>query len=272
MSTSSHYPNSQYNKQRVALHFGKAAGSYTRYDHLQRNVADSLLHRIQPLSSAQGTLLDVGCGPAHHSAALRALGGHYLGLDIAPAMLAEAQRQQGSSTRLIGADMEQLPLRNGCIDLLFSNLAMQWSNNLSALLAEWFRVLAPGGQIAASTVLAGSLQPLGDCFAAIDGRQHTNQWDDFAAFAMQVKRLPWQVDCQHVHIVQEFASLEAMLRELKGVGANYTARATSGLYGRERFQRLKQALEEHRNPAGMLELHWSIGIVTGAKPLEENET
>lgn len=266
---SSQSPSSQYDKQRVALKFGKAAGSYTDYDHLQRNVAASLMQRIQPLHSAQATLLDVGCGPAHHSASLRALGGHYLGLDIAPAMLIEAQRQQGVAAHLIGADMEQLPLRDACVDLLFSNLAMQWSNNPKALLEEWFRVLAPGGQVSASTVLAGSLQPLGSCFAAIDGRQHTNQWHDFATFAAQVKRLPWQVHCEQIHIVQEFDTLETMLRELKGVGANYTARATSGLYGRERFLRLKEALEEHRNTNGKLELHWSIGILTGVKPLEE---
>ncbi|WP_258240317.1 methyltransferase domain-containing protein [Pseudidiomarina homiensis] len=260
---------SLYDKQRVARYFARAARTYTHYDRLQRGIADALLQRLSPLVAAESMLLDLGCGPAHHQEKLSQLGGHYLGMDITPAMLTEAQRHN-PSMNLVAADMEQLPLRRQSVGLLFSNLAMQWSNDLSALLAEWYRVLAPGAQIAASTVLAGSLQPLGDCFTAVDGQRHTNQWLDFSAFVTEVQRLPWQIDCEVVNVVQEFPTVETMLHELKGVGANYTARSATGLYGRERFLRLKQALEQHRNANGMLELHWRIGLLSGVKPIEEN--
>lgn len=263
---------SVYDKQRVAHYFGRAAQTYTQHDRLQRQVADQLLARLAPSSKQASIALDVGCGPAHHQSALKRLANHYIGLDLAPGMLARAQVESSQASQLIAADMEQLPLADASVDVLFSNLAMQWGNDFQLLLKEWHRVLAPRAQIAASTVLAGSLQPLGDCFAAIDQRPHTNHWLEFEDFAASVAALPWQVECEKLHVVQEFPSVEAMLRELKGVGANYTVRASSGLVGRERFRRLQETLECHRNNNGMLELHWVIGLMNGKKSNEEIAT
>lgn len=266
-----YYEKQLYDKQRVAQYFGRAADSYVNNDRLQRGIAEHLIRRLRPLSGAKQCVLDVGCGPAHHHSALKQFADYYVGIDLAPAMLQKAKSEDAQHKSLIVADMENLPLAAASVDTLFSNLAMQWGNDLAALLAEWDRVLAPGGQIAASTVLAGSLQPLGDCFAALDGRPHTNQWPDFARFAAQVQTLPWQVQCEQHRIVQEFPSVEAMLRELKGVGANYTARANAGLLSRARYKKLQEALEEHRNSQGMLELNWVIGTIHGFKPIEESE-
>lgn len=260
---------STYDKQRVAAYFSRAAGTYTEHDRLQRHVADALLARLQPSVTDAKTVLDVGCGPAHHQRELQRFAERYVGIDLAPAMLREAQHWLAPHGSLVAADMEHLPLTAQCAEVLFSNLAMQWGNDLQQLLREWNRVLKPGAQIAASTVLAGSLQPLGDCFAAIDQRRHTNDWLDFNEFSAIIAALPWQANCEKLVLVQEFPTVEAMLRELKGVGANYTVRSTSGLLGRQRYARLKQALEAQRNHRGMLELHWVIGLVTGFKCVEE---
>lgn len=260
---------STYDKQRVASYFSRAAGTYTEYDRLQRQVAQALLQRLQPSVAESTTVLDVGCGPAHHQRSLQRFAARYVGIDLSPAMLRRAGHQLAPRGSLIAADMEQLPLAEQCVDVLFSNLAMQWGNDLQQLLLEWNRVIKPGAQIAASTVLRGSLQPLGACFAAIDPRPHTNNWLDFDEFAAIVAAMPWQVRCEKLQLVQEFPTVEAMLRELKGVGANYTVRSTSGLLGRERYARLQHALEAYRNHRGMLELHWVLGLVTGFKCVED---
>ncbi len=266
-----YYEKQLYDKQRVAQYFGRAADSYTENDRLQRDIAQHLLQYLRPFRGEANRVLDVGCGPGHHHDALKQLGQHYIGIDLAPQMLAKAQSNSDPHQSLILADMENLPLAPASIGILFSNLAMQWGNDIAALLREWYRVLAPGAQVAASTVLAGSLQPLGDCFAALDGRPHTNQWLSFASFANYVRCLPWQVQCEQRHVVQEFPTVEAMLRELKGVGANYTVRDSSGLFSRARYKKLQEALEGYRNANGMLELHWQIGTFSGFKPIEESE-
>lgn len=250
-----------YDKARVAQQFGRAAAHYTDHDRLQREVASVLYGHLQ---GQVHTLIDIGCGPGHHFPQLQHLAKHYLGLDLAPQMLARAQQSYPHAEFLL-ADMEALPLANHSVDCLYSNLAMQWANHPKQLLAEWWRVLAPGGQWVTSTVLAGSLAPLTECFAMVDEVAHHNHWPELRDYqnwsAEAAPGLQWQQQT----FTQYFTSLEEMLRELKGVGANYTVRPEQGCYSRQRLARVREALEKHRNSEGLLELTWQIGIAFGCK-------
>ncbi|MGQ4275938.1 methyltransferase domain-containing protein [Pseudidiomarina sp. E22-M8] len=255
---------SYYDKKRVAKQFGRAAQSYVVHDRLQRQVAavlmDSLIYR-------PGSLLDVGCGPAHHAEELHHYTEHYLGIDLAPAMLEQAQLQEIAGHWLL-ADMEQLPFASASITSIFSNLAMQWGNDLTGLLQEWSRVLKPGGQLLASTILPGSMWPLGQCFQAIDGEPHHNQWPSYEMIREALAELNSELTVTEQTFVLSYDNLLQMLRELKGIGANYTVRHASGLYPRERFARLEKTMENYRTSSGKLELHWNIGLISGFKTLE----
>lgn len=251
-----------YDKQRVAQQFGRAAAHYTEHDRLQRDVAGVLYEHLLP---QLGTLLDIGCGPGHHFPQLQHLADRYIGVDLAPQMLAKAQQSFPMGT-FQWADMEALPFADASLQLLYSNLAMQWANDPPALLAEWWRVLAPGGRWVSSTVLAGSLQPLSDCFAAVDAVPHMNQWPSLLAYQQWSRQVAPQLQWQQQEFIQTFSSLEQMLRELKGVGANYTVRPAQGCYTKQRLRKLSEAMEHYRNSQGLLELKWQIGIAYGVKP------
>ncbi|NIO41953.1 MAG: methyltransferase domain-containing protein, partial [Burkholderiales bacterium] len=43
------------------------------------------------------------------------------------------------------ADVQQLPLAADTVDLIWSNLALHWVEDLSAAFAQMFRALRPGG-------------------------------------------------------------------------------------------------------------------------------
>lgn len=248
--------HSHYDKTRVARHFARAAYSYTQHDGLQRQIAELLITQLKP---TRGVLLDVGCGPAHHAPALQRLADRYVGLDIAPTMLEVAQQSQTGDWLL--ADMERLPLANESVACLHSNLAMQWANDTAALLREWHRVLAANGQLLASTVLAGSMWPLNECFAEVDGAVRHNRWLTQDTLQQQLELLPWQASCVVLQVTQAYPSVTAMLRDLKGIGANYTARAQASYLGRQRLAQLEQVMEQYRNDTGMLPLRWQIGLV-----------
>ena len=248
--------HSHYDKTRVARYFARAAHSYTQHDGLQRQIAELLLAKLQP---TRGVLLDVGCGPAHHAPALRGTAGQYIGLDIAPTMLEVAQQSQPGDWLL--ADMERLPLTNESVACLYSNLAMQWANDNAVLLREWHRVLAANGQLLASTVLAGSMWPLNECFAEVDGAVRHNRWLTAEVLQQHLELLPWQASCVVLQVTQAYPSVTAMLRDLKGIGANYTARAQASYLGRQRLAQLEQVMEQYRNDTGMLPLRWQIGLV-----------
>lgn len=254
-----------YDKTRVARQFGRAAQSYTAHDRLQRQVAAVLMNRLVGQS---GALVDIGCGPAHHAAALQNYTEHYVGVDLATAMLEQAQRQTRAGHWVL-ADMEQLPFATASVNTLFSNLAMQWGNDLPGLLREWLRVLKPGGQLLASTVLPGSMWPLGKCFEALDGEPHHNHWPSYRALREALTELNSGLTLTEQIFVLSYDTVLQMLRELKGIGANYTVRGSHGLrYRRERFEQLETIMESYRTSAGKLELHWNIGLISGFKSVE----
>jgi ubiquinone/menaquinone biosynthesis C-methylase UbiE len=101
---------------------------------------------------AQGTVLDVGCGPGTLALELarRAPGLTVIGVDISPDMVAVARAaaaQKGQDVRFEVADGAALPFPDGAIDLVVSTLSMHHWERKAAVLAELARVVRPGGAI-----------------------------------------------------------------------------------------------------------------------------
>lgn len=77
-------------------------------------------------------------------------------LDLSPPMLVQA-RQKDAADHYLAGDIESLPLATATFDLAWSNLAVQWCGNLSTALRELYRVVRPGGVVAFTTLVQGSL-------------------------------------------------------------------------------------------------------------------
>ncbi|MDX1704967.1 methyltransferase domain-containing protein [Pseudidiomarina sp.] len=254
----SHDAARSFDKARVARQFSKAAASYSQHDYLQRRCGAALL---QQLPAQSDVLIDLGCGPASMTSALQGCCNHYLGLDIATGMLRQAQTQEKAA--FAGADMDQLPLQQGSVDTIFSNLTLQWSNDLYATLTGALHALRPGGILLFSTILQGSMAPLNSVFAEVDNRPHINSFLSTDSVRNILARLP-DCDCElsELPLRVSYDSLTDMLRDLKGIGANYTARDPQGLFTRRRFSKWVAATEKHRETDGKLYLYWHIGLVS----------
>ncbi len=114
---------------------------------LDREILDLLARR----AAGRGPVLDVGCGPAHLGAYLAARGARVLGLDLAPGMLAAARQRRGDlELGCAVADMRQLPAGDGSCAAVVSFYALHHlpRPELAAVLGEFRRVLAPGGELA----------------------------------------------------------------------------------------------------------------------------
>lgn len=95
-----------------------------------------------------GQVADVGCGPGHVTAHLDELGVAAFGVDVSPAMI-ELARQAYPSLAFTVGSMAALDIG----DRVLSGVLARWSiihtppPEVPSLLAEFHRVLAPGGHL-----------------------------------------------------------------------------------------------------------------------------
>ncbi|GGQ05758.1 hypothetical protein GCM10010266_31440 [Streptomyces griseomycini] len=119
-------------------------------------------------ASGNGQVADLGCGPGHVTAHLNELGLAAFGVDASPAMVGSA-REAYPDLRFDVGSMAALDIADGVLGGVLS----RWSvihtppRELPATLAEFHRVLAPGGHL-----LVG--------FSASDGPSHPTQVFDHA--------------------------------------------------------------------------------------------
>lgn len=100
------------------------------------------------------TVLDVGCGGGLDAfLAANAVGktGHVFGVDATPQMIEKAREnaQAGGydNTTFEQGEVEHLPLKEGCVDVVISNCVLNHCPDKRAAFEEILRVLKPGGRM-----------------------------------------------------------------------------------------------------------------------------
>lgn len=250
-------------RRRVAQNFGRAAADYDRVAALQSETRAELLERLQPLDLQPQRVLDVGCGTGHAARALRKLypKADVLAFDLALPMLHQARKRQSWFRPFLrtAADATRLPVGSASVDLLYSNLCVQWCEDLHATLAEWGRVLKPGGTVLFSTFGLDSLNELRQAWAAADDRPHLidflhiQQIGDAALKAGLVNPV-----MDRDLLRRPVDDPMTLMRELKVLGAgNAASDRQRGLTGRQAFSKMRAAYEQMRGPTG-LPVSWEI--------------
>lgn len=242
-------------QQAVARQFSKAAKDYHQHASIQRLTANRLLG-LGPVNVNQ--VLDVGCGPASTTAELLSRTNHYLGVDIAPAMLSKAASDYPELSWLNG-EWEALPVADNSVDWLFANLSIQWVDDLQKAMCETYRVLKPGGAVTVNTVVEGTFSSFIKSWNAVDDLQHTHRFEPTERVQNEISSVNWRysefVLEEHT---QHFGSVRELMGSIKGVGANYVRRTdNAGLMTRSRLQQLENAFEKYRTLQG-LPLEWSV--------------
>lgn len=244
-------------KRVVRRSFDRAATTYDAAAVLQHEVCRRSLERLDFIRHAPRRILDAGCGTGN---AWQGLGARYpaarmLALDIAPGMLRQAraglswhQRLLRRGPQAVCGDLEHLPLAGGSIDLVWSNLALQWVNELPRAFVEMRRVLAPGGLFLFTTFGPDTLKELRAAQADTDGHPHVSRFIDMhdigdmlveAGFADPV------IDMETFTLTYDDA--RAVMRDLKAIGAHNAAEnRPSALSGKQWLAAVERNYENFR--------------------------
>ncbi len=220
-------------KRVVRRSFDRAAPTYDAAAVLQHEVCLRSLERLDFIRHAPARILDAGCGTgnAWRGLAARYPGARLVALDLAPGMLRQAsatvawhQRLLGRAPAAICGDLEQLPLAAGCIDLAWSNLALQWVNVLPQAFAEMRRVLAPGGLFMFTTFGPDTLKELRAAQTGTDGHTHVSDFidmHDIGDLLVQAGFADPVIDMETFTLT--YSDVKALMRDLKAIGARNAA-------------------------------------------------
>jgi malonyl-CoA O-methyltransferase len=236
---------------RVRRSFDRAARTYDKAAVLHAEVREDLLQRLQLVTLVPHVVLDAGAGTGHGSRALKRLypKAQVVALDSSLQMLKVAAKQQSwlRPFERIRADAELLPLRDGSVDLIVSNLMLQWCNP-DGVFAEFRRVLKPSGLLSFSAFGPDTLRELRTAWGQIDAHSHVNRFIDmhdlgdalvrngFAAPVLDVERFTLQ-----------YLDVRKVAADLKATGAhNSTAGRARGLTSPRRFAAMQTAYEKFR--------------------------
>ncbi|HEY1796037.1 MAG TPA: methyltransferase domain-containing protein [Stellaceae bacterium] len=143
-------------KAKVAAHWNRRAAKFDMdFGHSIATPAErAAWDRILDLVTDGGAgldALDCGCGTGFLSFELAARGHRVTGIDFAPAMLAAAQVkavENGATVAFEQGDAEKLRFPDKSFDLAVSRHVLWTLPHPEAAIAEWVRLLRPGGRVA----------------------------------------------------------------------------------------------------------------------------
>ena len=249
--------NFSLDRRALARSFDRAGAGYDAAAQLQQRVRAELLDRLQYFALDPQCILDLGAGTCRGSVALRRrfARARVIALDIAPGMLKASPRPGWPRRRFerVCADAYALPLASRSIDLIYSNLMLQWCDRPEMVFRELARVLKPGAVLVFSSFGPDTLEELRLAWESVDHGIHVSQFPDMPQLGdalMHAGLIEPVMDVEPHRLL--YPDVYALMRELQRIGArNAASQRSRGLTGRDRLQRMIAAYEQRRTAAGL---------------------
>jgi malonyl-CoA O-methyltransferase len=213
-----------------------------------------MLNRLDLIKIDPQTILDSGCGTGHGSFSLQKKfkKSQVISLDLALDMLKRTKALRpilhkitGKSS-LVCADIENLPIANASMSLVWSNLALQWCNDLDKSFSETMRVLQPNGLYIFSTFGPDTLKELRA--ASGNGNTHVSRFIDMHDIGDALTRAGFNAPVLDVErYTLTYDNVKNVMLDLKAIGAhNATQGRGRGLAGKGFLTNLSMQYEQFR--------------------------
>ena len=245
-------------KKQVRRAFSRAAPDYDATAVLQREVCQRMLERLDYIKLQPSRILDAGSGTGWGSRQLaqRYPAAQIVSLDMALGMLNVAREQSGWWRKLFSsnqqnhvcADIEALPLASNSAEMVWSNLTLQWCNDLPATISELHRVIRKDGLLMFSTFGPDTLKELRSAFQGVDGHSHVNRFTDMHDIGDMLTHSGFAEPVMDMEIITlTYSDLKSVMQDLRGIGAhNATAGRSQGMMGKTAWKHISERYESFR--------------------------
>lgn len=242
-------------KSAIRKAFARSAFSYDSAAVLQREVCRRTLEHLDPIRINPRLAIDLGTGTGH---ALKPLHARYpraviSAVDLSLPMVLTARRKQSlfaRQYRFVCADADALPFASASVDLIVSNLMLQWSPDLDMTLRECRRILRPGGLLLFATFGPDTLSELRTAWRRIDSSAHVHLFVDMHDIGDALIRAGFGSPVLEAErLTMHYQRFNDLLTDLKTLGAtNATIGRRRGLTGRNRLASLEAAYRADLQP------------------------
>ncbi|HHT00667.1 MAG TPA: malonyl-[acyl-carrier protein] O-methyltransferase BioC, partial [Thiomicrospira sp.] len=266
MSDSSKISSPPVNRAHIKQHFSSAAPSYDDAAILQKTVAERVDERLELTTIEPQVVLDIGAGTGllTEKVIQRYPQAQLFAIDLSLEMLKQAKTRlnkpkfnwlpqsvwQTQAATALNADAYSLPVKDASVDLIVSNLMLQWCDDLDSVFEEFRRVLRPEGLIMFTTFGPDTLKELKQAWSIADGQDaHVNQFVDMHDIGDALIRNGFGQPVMDVeHFTLTYDKPMGVLKDLKAIGAtNASLNRSKGLMGKQRFHNMLEAYETLRS-------------------------
>jgi malonyl-CoA O-methyltransferase len=208
------------NKIRIAQQFSRAANTYNSAAEVQLDIAFDAMAFVPP-HFKNG--LDIGCGTGRISHQLANRCEKLIALDLAFGMLAYAKQDgfvDDESICWVQGDADCLPMVDNSVDMVFSSMVLQWSNNPQKVMSEIARVMTFDSHALLAIMCEGSFSQLNDSWQSIDNKRHVNDFASAQTWYEASKSQGLQVTMLEKQYVTWHQNIRKLLSSIKSIGAN----------------------------------------------------
>lgn len=248
----------------ISKAFNKYAAHYEDAAKVQLEIGSRLIERLQYLKITPQRILDLGCGPGSFSRELKVLfpKAQVIGLDLAEAMLLEAQKKQGWRRKwsLVAADMLSMPFATGCFDLVFANQVVHWGSSLNAVFRELNRVMSVDACLMFTSLGPDTFKELRHSWSGANQFAHTNEFTDMHDIGDSLlgeRFLDPVMDMELLTV--HYKTLPHLLNSLKNQGVkNIHEQRNKGLTGKNSWKQFEKNYVTLQTTEGKYPLTYEI--------------